>query len=96
MYESLLIIAHNRKTQIHQSMRITAGGNLINYPGELTTRTADLTTAKTLWDSVLSTPDAKHVCADVGNFYLTMPMDRYEYMCIKAELIPEEFKQQYQ
>ena len=27
-------------------VRITAGGNLINYPGELTTRTADLTTSK--------------------------------------------------
>ena len=28
-------------------VRITAGGNLINYPYELTTRTADLTTSKT-------------------------------------------------
>jgi len=27
-------------------IRITAGGNLINYPGELSTRTADLTTSK--------------------------------------------------
>ena len=27
-------------------VRITAGENLINYPGELTTRTADLTTSK--------------------------------------------------
>jgi hypothetical protein len=31
-------------------VRITVGGNLINYPGELTTRTADLTTAKILWN----------------------------------------------
>ena len=27
-------------------VRITAGGNLINYPGELTTCAADLTTSK--------------------------------------------------
>ena len=27
-------------------VRIAAGGNLINYPDELTTRTADLTTTK--------------------------------------------------
>jgi hypothetical protein len=40
-------------------VRITAGGNLINYPGELTTRTAVLTTSKILWNSTLSTPGAK-------------------------------------
>jgi len=39
-------------------VRITVGGNLIDYPGELTTRTADLTTAKLLWNSTLSTPGA--------------------------------------
>jgi len=33
-------------------IRITAGGNLINYPGELSTRTADLTTSKLMWNSV--------------------------------------------
>ena len=29
-------------------VRITAGGNLIIYPGELTTRTADISTSKIL------------------------------------------------
>ena len=33
---------------------ITVGGNLIEYPGELTTRTADLTTSKIMWNSVIS------------------------------------------
>ena len=32
-------------------VRMTAGGNLIEYAGELTTRTADLTTAKIVWNS---------------------------------------------
>ena len=35
---------------------ITVGGNLIKYPFELTTRTADLTTSRILWNSVISTP----------------------------------------
>ena len=35
-------------------VRITAGGNLIVYPDELTTRTADLLTTKIMWNSVLS------------------------------------------
>ena len=37
-------------------VRITAGGNLIKYLYELTTRTADLTTSKIMWNSVISTP----------------------------------------
>lgn len=76
-------------------VRITVGGNLIDYPGELTTRTADMTTAKILWNSVLSTPNAEYACADVGNFYLATPMDRYEYMKIKADLIPDAFLDEY-
>eukprot|EP00804_Cyclotella_cryptica_P007867 CCRYP_001435-RA/>CCRYP_001435-RA protein AED:0.47 eAED:0.47 QI:0/-1/0/1/-1/1/1/0/150 len=39
-------------------VRITVGGNLINYPQELTTCTANLTTAKILWNSTISTPGA--------------------------------------
>ena len=56
-------------------VRITAGGNLIKYPGELTTRTADITTAKVLWKSVLSREGAKYLCVDIKNFYLVTPME---------------------
>ena len=61
-------------------VRITAGGNLIKYPGKLTTRTADLTTSKLLWNSVISTDDARFAALDVGNFYLETPLERYKYM----------------
>lgn len=53
------------------------------------------TTAKILWNSVLSTPNAKYACADVGNFYLATPMERYEYMKIRADLIPDAFLDEY-
>eukprot|EP00804_Cyclotella_cryptica_P000710 CCRYP_000992-RB/>CCRYP_000992-RB protein AED:0.38 eAED:0.38 QI:0/0/0/1/0/0/2/0/263 len=76
-------------------VRITVGGNLINYPGELTTRTADLTTAKILWNSTISTPGARFACADIENMYLQTPMARYEYMRIKADLVPAAFKEAY-
>jgi hypothetical protein len=58
-------------------IRITAGGNLINYPSELSTRTADLTTLKLMWNSVLSTAGAKYMCLDIKNFYLTAPLDPF-------------------
>jgi hypothetical protein len=76
-------------------VRITVGGNLIDYPGELTTRTADLITSKILWNSNLSTPGACYMCADVKNFYLCTPMDCPEYMKMKADLFPEKFMDKY-
>eukprot|EP00804_Cyclotella_cryptica_P014207 CCRYP_005619-RA/>CCRYP_005619-RA protein AED:0.39 eAED:0.38 QI:0/0/0/1/0/0/2/0/308 len=76
-------------------VRITVGRNLKNYPGELTTRTADLITAKILWNSTISTPGARFACANIENMYLQTPMDRYEYMRIKADLIPDTFKDAY-
>ena len=76
-------------------IRITAGGNLINYPGELSTRTADLTTSKLMWNSVLSTVGAKYMCLDIKNFYLTAPLDRYEYMKMPIGLFPSWIIEQY-
>ena len=58
-------------------VRITAGGNLIKYAGELTTRTADPTTANMLWNSVISTDSAKFMGLDIGDFYLETPMEEY-------------------
>eukprot|EP00957_Ditylum_brightwellii_P092146 7015419-Ditylum_brightwellii.AAC.1 len=55
-------------------VRITAGGNLINYPEDVSTTTADLITSKLLWNSIISTPGAKYCCIDLANFYLEMPM----------------------
>jgi len=40
-------------------IRITAGGNLLTYKGNVSTRTADLSTSKLLWNSILSTDGAK-------------------------------------
>ena len=76
-------------------VRITCGGNLIIYPGELATNTATLTTSKLLWNSVLSTKNARYMCIDIKNMYLHTPLDRYEYMRIKASLIPIEFMNAY-
>ena len=57
-------------------VRITMGGNLINYPGKWTTKTSDLTTSKILWTSVLSTDGAQLMCIDI-NFFLPMCPNGY-------------------
>ena len=47
-------------------VRITAGVNLIKYAGQLTTRTADLTTAKMIWNSVISTDGSKFMGLEIA------------------------------
>jgi hypothetical protein len=74
---------------------ITAGGSLINYPGKLTTRTADVTTSKPHWNSVLSTQQAKYMCLNLKNFYLSVPLDQYKYMRILIGMFPVWIVAQY-
>ena len=75
--------------------RITAGGNLINYPGDTSTDTAGLELVKVHWQSVLSTPGSKYMTIDIGNFYTNTPMDRYEYMRMHIDKIPQEIIDEY-
>ena len=76
-------------------IRITAMGNLITYDGELSVRTADINTAKMHWNSVVSTPDAKYMCLDIKNFYLTAALEYYEYMKMPLALFPQWIVEQY-
>ena len=61
-------------------VRGTVGGNLINYPHDVSTKSAGLITAKIMLNSVISTPDAKCLVIYLKDFYLNNDMERYEYM----------------
>jgi hypothetical protein len=75
--------------------RLMVGGNLINYYRDVLTQTANLTTSKCLWNSVVSTLDAKYMCLDLKNFYLGTSMEEYEYMRLYIIDIPNKIIQQY-
>jgi hypothetical protein len=90
-----VVVDYRPQKEDPNRVRITVGGNLIAYPGELTTRTADLVTSKILWNSVISTPNARYLTADLKLFYLTAPLDRYEYMRIPLKIIPDHIIEQY-
>ena len=75
--------------------RLTVGINLINFPDDVTTPTADIITANLIVNSVLSTKNEKFMCADIANLYLNNLMNRYDYMKLPLEIIPEEIIQQY-
>ncbi len=66
------------------------GGNCIDYPWSKSMSTADLTTAKLLLNSTISTPSALFYGTDLANFYLNTPMECYEYMRLQLDILPQE------
>jgi hypothetical protein len=83
-----------KKPETHR-VRLTVSGNLIQYPGDVYTRSADLTTSKCLWNITISTEGARYMCLDVKNFYLGTPMESFEYMRIPIKLIHQEIIAEY-
>ena len=75
-----ILIDYREQKEDPNWVRIMVGENLIEYPYKLTMRTADLTTSNVTWNSVISTLQARYICADVKKIYLCTPLDRYEYM----------------
>jgi hypothetical protein len=70
--------------------RLTVGGDQIEYPGDTSTLTAGLTTAKILISSVISTLGAKFLVIDIKKIYLNTPLGRFEYMVINLSSLPQE------
>ncbi len=85
-----IVIDHRPQKDDPNHVRITVGGNLINYPFELTTRTTDMVSSKILWYSTISTKGARFASADIKNMYLETPLDRYEYMKMPLSLFPQD------
>jgi hypothetical protein len=66
--------------QEKERVLLTVGGDRLDYSGDVTTSTADITTFKILINSTLSTEDAAMMMMDIKNYYLGTPLPRFEYM----------------
>jgi hypothetical protein len=93
-YGQIVCLVRPQKQETHRT-RLTVGGNLIDYPFDVSTPTAGITTAKILFNSVVLTPNAKFMGLDIKDFYLNTEMDRYEYMWLPIDIIPQERVNQY-
>jgi hypothetical protein len=82
------------KEDPHQ-IRATLGGNLIHYPKDVRTPTANLLLIKIFLNSVISTDEAKFATADLSNFYLMTPLKRPENGRVKQTDIPDEIIDEY-
>ena len=95
MYVRILCKIRPQKVEI-RCTRLTVGGNLIKYPHNVITTMTDISAAKFLINSVISTLNEYLCGADIKNIYLFTPMDTFEYMGIKLLLVHKEIIQQYQ
>jgi hypothetical protein len=59
------------------------------------TKNVNLTTSKCLWNSTISTPHARYMCADVKKIYLNTRLDRPKYMQLVLTIIPQEIIDKY-
>jgi hypothetical protein len=70
-------------------MRLTVGGDRLDYSGGVATSTADITTLKFLINSTISTEDAAMIM-DIKKYYMGTPLPWYEYMRMLLSRFPEE------
>jgi hypothetical protein len=63
-----------------ERVRLTVGGDRLDYSSDVTTSTADITTFKILINSTLYPEDAAMMMMDINNNYLGTPLPRFEYM----------------
>ena len=75
-------------------VRGTAGGDRINYPGDVSSSCADVAVVKTLIQSVVS-DDAHWMTADIKDYYLMTPLTRSEYIRISVKLLPVAIIEKY-
>ena len=73
-------------------VRCTVGGNQIDFPGDKSTKVAELVTIKCLLNNIVSTPGARAACIDLKDFYLNNVLPSHEYVFFLADSIPTEFQ----
>jgi hypothetical protein len=78
-----------------ERVRLTVGGDRLDYSSDVATSMSDITTFKIIINSTLSTEDAAMMMMDLNNYYLGTPLPRFEYMKMLLSRFPEEIIQKY-
>ena len=75
-------------------IRGTIGGDRVDYPGNVTAWTAEMSTIKMLVNAAVS-EDADFITADIKDFYLGTDLPRAEYMTITTKHLPAATQAKY-
>ena len=71
-------------------VRITVGGDKLDFCGDASSVTASFATVKPLLNSVVSTKGAVFTTADIKDFFYSSFLPDPEYMKMKLKMIPQE------
>ena len=71
-------------------VRVTVGGDVIDYTGITSIDTDSLATTSILLNSVISTLNEILMKAEIKYFYYNNPLSRFEYLRMSVADIPEE------
>ena len=93
-YARMVATIRPTKAEVNH-VRVTVGGDRLDFPGATTTHCASLTTTKCLLNSNISTPGALFMTLDIKDFYYGTAMARYEYMKLALVRIPDKIIDQY-
>jgi hypothetical protein len=70
-----IVVNYGPQKEEPNRTQLPVGGNLIDYPGDMSTPTADTTATTMVINSTISTPGARYMCGDIKDFYLGTPME---------------------
>ena len=75
-------------------VRLTVGGDKLDYPYDAASPASNLVDAKLMLNSVISDANqgARFMAADLKDFFLNTPMERAEYMKIKYKYFPQSIR----
>ena len=90
-YANFVCTVRPQKTETHR-VRMTAGGDRLDYPGDPSSPTVSMLDAKIHINSTISDAHkgARHLGLDISNYYLGTPMSYYQYMRVPTSVIPQE------
>ena len=82
-YSNFICNIHTQKSETHH-VRLTAGGDKINYPDDPSSPEVSLLNVKIHINSTISRAkhNAGYICIDIKKFYLGTPMKYFQYMRI--------------
>ena len=91
-YVRLVSEIRPHKSEIHR-IRMTVGGNLLEYADHTSSPTVALLIYKILFNGIVSMQNAKFLGLDIKNFYLQTKLPNSQWMKFLINLIPTEIIQ---
>ena len=76
-------------------LRITCGGDKLEYDGDTTTHSATMETIKCHLNKIVSTTGARAATCDISNMYLGSDLPEAEYVKFRLDLIPAQIIEAY-